>query len=60
MRLQWLLQTIKWVATVSIDLLLLVFIGLLAYRLYLKTSTKIKTNNGISLLEEIALGGLKQ
>ena len=40
-------------------LLLLIFV-LLLYRTYLKTSTKINTPNGISSLEEISLGGIKQ
>jgi pimeloyl-ACP methyl ester carboxylesterase len=39
---------------------LLLFIGLLLYRQYLRYSSRIKTPNGISSLEEITLGGLKQ
>lgn len=59
--MKWFLQIIKWVATISIGLLLFVFIGLLTYnRLYLENSTKIRTDNGISSLEEIVLGGFKQ
>ncbi|UCF70797.1 MAG: alpha/beta hydrolase [candidate division WOR-3 bacterium] len=54
------LQIIKWAASISAGLLFLIFIGLLTYRVYLEKSTKIKTANGISLLEEITLGGLKQ
>jgi pimeloyl-ACP methyl ester carboxylesterase len=54
------LQIIKWVAYILIGLLLLVFVGLQAYRTYLRNSTKIETPNGISSLEEIALGGIKQ
>ena len=41
----------------------LVFLGmisLLGYKVYLRFSTKIKTPNGISSLEEISLGGQKQ
>jgi pimeloyl-ACP methyl ester carboxylesterase len=41
-------------------LLLLLYIGLLLYKVYLRNSTKIETPNGISSLEEITLGGLKQ
>ena len=54
------LQIIKWVTSILMGLLLLVFIGLQAYRAYLRNSTKIETSNGISSLEEIALGGVKQ
>jgi pimeloyl-ACP methyl ester carboxylesterase len=38
----------------------LLFVGLLLYRQYLKYSTRIETPNGISSLEEITLGDLKQ
>ncbi len=55
-----LFQIIGWVATISIGLLLLIFIGLLLYRFYLKSSTEIKTTNGVSSLEEITLGDLGQ
>ncbi|MFW9862164.1 MAG: alpha/beta fold hydrolase [Candidatus Thorarchaeota archaeon] len=41
-------------------ILLLLVIGLLLYRQYLKYSTRIETPNGISSLEEITLGNLKQ
>ncbi len=40
--------------------LLFLFLGLLLLRIYLRYSTKIKTSNGISSLEEITLGDLKQ
>ncbi len=40
--------------------LLFLFLGLLLFRMYLRYSTKIKTSNGISSLEEITLGDLKQ
>ncbi|MFW9993764.1 MAG: alpha/beta fold hydrolase [Candidatus Odinarchaeota archaeon] len=36
------------------------YIGLLLYKTYLRYSTKIRTPNGISSLEEIELGGSKQ
>ena len=54
------LGIIKWVASIAAGLLLLMSIGLLASRKYLKFSTKIDTPNGISSLEEITLGGVKQ
>ena len=53
-------QIIKWVAYIFVGLLLLVFTGLQVYRSYLRNSTKIETPNGISSLEEITLGGVKQ
>jgi len=40
--------------------LLFLYVGLLLYRAYLKNSTKIVTANGISSLEGITLGNLKQ
>jgi pimeloyl-ACP methyl ester carboxylesterase len=39
---------------------LLLYIGLLLYKNYLRKSTRIETSNGISSLEEITLGDLKQ
>ena len=54
------LQIIKWVAYIFAGILLLVFTGLQVYRSYLRNSTKIETPNGISSLEEITLGGVKQ
>lgn len=39
---------------------LLLYIGVLSYKNHLRNSTKIETVNGISSLEEITLGGLKQ
>ncbi len=39
---------------------LFLYIGLLLYKNYLKYSTRIETSNGISSLEEITLGDLKQ
>jgi len=39
---------------------LLLYIGLLLYKSYLRNSTRIETSNGISSLEEITLGDLKQ
>lgn len=39
---------------------LLIFVGLLLYKQYLRYATRIETPNGISSLEEITLGGLKQ
>lgn len=40
--------------------LLLLYIGLLLYKVYLRNSTKIETSNGISSMEEIILGDLRQ
>jgi pimeloyl-ACP methyl ester carboxylesterase len=39
---------------------LFLYVGLLLYKNYLRNSTKIETSNGISSLEEITLGNLKQ
>ncbi len=58
--MEWFLQILKWGAIILIGLLFLAFTSLLLYRIYLKNSTKIETSNGISSLEEITLGGLKQ
>ena len=55
-----LVMIIKWVAYILVGILILAFISLLTYRTYLKNSTKIKTPNGISSLEEITLGDTKQ
>ena len=55
-----LLKIIIWVASFLTGLLILILISLLVYRYYLKNSTKIETHNGISSLEEITLGDLKQ
>jgi len=40
--------------------LVILYIGLLLYRAYLRHSTRIVTSNGISSLEEIIIGDLKQ
>ncbi|UCE10087.1 MAG: alpha/beta hydrolase [Candidatus Thorarchaeota archaeon] len=40
--------------------LLLLLVGLFLYKQYLRYSTRIKTQNGISSLEEVTLGGLRQ
>jgi len=54
------LEIIKWVASIAAGLFLLLFVCLLAYRMYLERSTRIETSNGISSLEEITLGNVKQ
>jgi pimeloyl-ACP methyl ester carboxylesterase len=54
------LYIIPWVVGIFIALLLIVSISLLTYSAYLEKSTNIKTANGISSLEEIKLGGVKQ
>ena len=48
------------IGTWIVGILLLLIFVLLLYRTYLITSTKINTLNGISSLEEISLGGIKQ
>ncbi len=55
-----LLQLVKWAVGSLAGLLLLGLLSLLTYRVYLEKSTKIQTPNGISALDEITLGGLKQ
>ena len=54
------LKIIKWLAAILVGFTLIVFISLQAYKIYLEYSTEIKTPGGISELEEITLGGLKQ
>jgi len=54
------LKFIKWAVFILVGLLLLVTISLLTYKTILKKLTKIDNSNGISSLEEITLGGLKQ
>ncbi len=53
------LQIILWII-IPIVVFLFFFICLLSYKFWLKHSTKIKTPNGISSLEQIKLGGIKQ
>jgi pimeloyl-ACP methyl ester carboxylesterase len=54
------LRIIRWGASITIGLLLILVLGLLAYRAYLERSTRISSPNGISSLEEVTLGGVKQ
>jgi pimeloyl-ACP methyl ester carboxylesterase len=54
------LRIIRWIAYALVGLFFLVPVSLLVYRTYLKNSTKIETPNGISSLEEITLGNLRQ
>jgi pimeloyl-ACP methyl ester carboxylesterase len=51
---------VKWAGVILVGLFLLLFIGLLSYRLYLKWTTRIETVNGVSSLEEVSLGNQKQ
>lgn len=51
---------VKWVTRFLVMTVCLAPLGLLIYKRYLMISTKITTSNGISSLEEITLGGLKQ
>jgi len=53
------LQIVIWVLSPFIVILLL-YIILMLYKSYLRILTKIKTPNGVSALEQIELGGLKQ
>jgi proline iminopeptidase len=53
-------KIIRWVAYVLAGLCLVILVGLLAYRIYLERTTRIETVSGISSLEGITLGGLKQ
>lgn len=53
------LQIILWIF-IPIGVIILCFICLLCYKFWLKHSTKIKTPNGISSLEQLKLGGIKQ
>ncbi|UCE79113.1 MAG: alpha/beta fold hydrolase [Nitrospiraceae bacterium] len=54
------LKIIKWTVYISVGLVSLVLISLFMYKTVLRSSTKIETPHGISSLEEITLGGLKQ
>lgn len=55
-----LIKLSKWTAYVVAGLFLLVALGLPLTRIILRYSTEIETPNGISSLEEITLGGVKQ
>jgi pimeloyl-ACP methyl ester carboxylesterase len=54
------LKILKWGAFIFAGLFLLLFACLFAYRIYLERTTRIETSNGISSLEEITLGNVKQ
>jgi proline-specific peptidase len=53
-------RLLKWGLSLSAGLLLLLIFILLTYRAYLERTTRIKTPNGISSLEEITLGNVRQ
>jgi len=55
-----LFRIIKWGALISAGFILLLLVCLLTYRVYLERTTQIKSPNGISSLEEITLGNVKQ
>lgn len=55
-----LLKIVKWVGIGLVGMTMLITISLLGYKGYLKYSTSVDTPNGISSLEEITLGGVKQ
>lgn len=54
------LQVLKWLAYLLVGMFSLSLIGLQAYKISLRITTRIKTPNGISSLEEIELGRVKQ
>ena len=54
------LQILKWLAYLFVGLFSISLIGLQAYKIGLRITTRIETPNGISSLEEIELGGIKQ
>jgi pimeloyl-ACP methyl ester carboxylesterase len=54
------LRIIKWVMYILIGCSLLFLISLQVYKINLRSTTKIETAIGISSLEEITLGGVKQ
>lgn len=53
-------KIIKWGTYILFGLSLIIIISLQVYKAYLKNTTEINTPNGISSLEEIVLGDLKQ
>jgi pimeloyl-ACP methyl ester carboxylesterase len=54
------LQVLKWLAYLLVGLISLCLIALQVYKISLRIATRINTPNGISSLEEVELGGLKQ
>lgn len=58
--MQMIIELIIWIASILLEIFLITIFGLQIYKIYLRNKTKIKTPNGISSLEEIELGGLKQ
>jgi pimeloyl-ACP methyl ester carboxylesterase len=54
------LQVLKRLAKFLVGLLSLSLLGLQAYKIILRIATRIEAPNGISSLEEIELGGLRQ
>jgi pimeloyl-ACP methyl ester carboxylesterase len=54
------LQVLKWLAYLIVGVLSLILISLQAYKLSIRYATRIKAPNGISSLEAIELGGVKQ
>ena len=53
-------RIITWGVSILAAIFLLSFVSLLGYRAYLERATRIETLNGISSLEEISLGNIKQ
>jgi pimeloyl-ACP methyl ester carboxylesterase len=50
----------KWTSIALVALIVLLYAALLATRMSIKNSTRIESPNGISSLEEVTLGGVKQ
>ena len=53
-------RIVTWGVSIIAAIFLLSFVSLLGYRAYLERVTRIETLNGISSLEEISLGNVKQ
>jgi pimeloyl-ACP methyl ester carboxylesterase len=51
---------ILWVLAIVVGLVLLLFLSVLSYKIYFERTTAITTANGISSLEAITLGDVKQ
>jgi pimeloyl-ACP methyl ester carboxylesterase len=55
-----LVRIIRWGITIIVGLILLVVVGFFTYRIYLERSTRIRSPNGISSLEQVTLGNMNQ
>lgn len=54
------LQFAQWVIHISVGLLVLGLVSLQVYKVGLRYATRIETPAGVSSLEEVTLGGIKQ